>query len=409
MFRPPALATAAAVAAPNSLPARRRAASAFSIAGPTSAYKQHHHHQQRRKQEEEDQQQQQQTQRQQTTTPIANDNGKNSRNRRRFSLPFFSSTTLLSNHHHHQQQQQQQDHNTQQALPSQQKPYTRTFTPPPSRHEAPEAVAAAAAAAAIRSFSDAAKKALLVARVGEENEKEHKFVEAVQAYVYSITLFHRLLADIQRWKKQFSSGSSNDVAATATPINTAQGAGPVSPEGGKKKEHPVSSAAAAGPKGKIDRLEKWSLQMAKVFLHKVRSLTTFLSGKESIKVSVEELIYRHAIKVAKDAAFDETFGAHALARGKYKEAMRLFELLLCSGSRDHDSSNRNDDDDGDGDEGKRDDDKEGKGRKERDSSPKCDEHDAAILGKFISEFRSRIEGRVSSATTERRREKNGRR
>ena len=117
--------------------------------------------------------------------------GKQNRNRRRFSLPFPSSSPASPS------PQQNDDTRASAVCPQQQRRVT-AFAPSPQQDTASKAVlspeaGAAAAEAAMRAFSDAAKKALLVARVGEESEKEHKFVEAVQAYVHSVTLFHRLI------------------------------------------------------------------------------------------------------------------------------------------------------------------------------------------------------------------------
>jgi len=95
--------------------------------------------------------------------------------------------------------------------------------------------------------------------------------------------------------------------------------------------------------------------MAKVFIEKSKNLSSFLVKTENLQISVYELMYNHAIKISKDAAFDENFGSGTAAKAKYKKALRLFELLAERAS---------------------------------------DEYDSGVLRCFINEFRSRLEAVV---------------
>ena len=61
---------------------------------------------------------------------------------------------------------------------------------------------------------------------------------------------------------------------------------------------------------KIPQIKNWALQMSKLFLSKARGLTSFLSRHDPIEIDVEELMYSHAIKLAKEAAYDEMVHIH---------------------------------------------------------------------------------------------------
>mmetsp|Transcript_2635 Transcript_2635/g.6049 ORF Transcript_2635/g.6049 Transcript_2635/m.6049 type:complete len:575 (-) Transcript_2635:295-2019(-) len=137
-------------------------------------------------------------------------------------------------------------------------------------------------------FAARAKGALLIGTIGETNERAHRLVESVQLYTRALELFHRLLEDI---KVRQARGVTADFAQ------------------------------------KISQLRSWALNMSKVFLDKAKNLAELIHGPKKIKVSVDELIYDHAIKTAKDGAFDETVGAFDMARKKYKTALRLFKEL----------------------------------------------------------------------------------
>jgi len=66
---------------------------------------------------------------------------------------------------------------------------------------------------------------------------------------------------------------------------------------------------------------------SRLYIEKANNLTSFIASNESIQSSTQRLIYTQAVKMAKDAANDEIEGSNKLAKGKYKEALRLSEQL----------------------------------------------------------------------------------
>ncbi|GAB5367925.1 hypothetical protein AAMO2058_001273900 [Amorphochlora amoebiformis] len=165
-------------------------------------------------------------------------------------------------------------------------------------------------------FSERAKRALLVSSLGESDEQAHLFPESVKLYIRSVELFHEITRDARKWATE-------------------------------------SKAASSEIRQKMSKLRKWAKSMCKTFHEKARSLTGFLVGHEPMELSVEELIYTRAIKIAKDAAFDEMVGSASAAKTKYKTALRLFQQLY--------------------------------------NQPEIDPQDVSILRRFMTEFKTRIE------------------